>query len=104
MVAMHSRCVECNEVIGTPLCSLCLADEARAVVGQHDSDLAKKILGFKMEGSVSCLSCGEKMGLCPRCFCRDVYLYLRDNNKPVAEEFLSRFDFNLRKEFVTLQR
>lgn len=96
--APFNRCVECDEVITNPLCSECLAERMRLVISEHDPILAEQIHGLPIDGNTSCISCGKNMGLCAHCFSRDVYDYIHENNPSLAEEFLSRFDFDLRRE------
>ncbi len=69
------------------------------MVSEHDARLAQEIVSSPIDGGTVCLFCGESMGLCPHCFSKDVYLLLQQKNERIAQEFLNRFDFNLRKEF-----
>lgn len=91
----EARCMECDEIITNPLCGVCLAEEVRAFAGQNPIP----VFGYAGEGNVTCIRCHRSMGLCAHCFCRDIYDYLRDEKSPLATEFLSRFDFDLRKTF-----
>lgn len=70
------------------------------MIGECDPKLAKKITGFMVEGKTKCISCGRKIGLCAHCFSKDIYQYLQENNPSLAAEFLRRFDFELRKDFI----
>lgn len=99
MLAPYHRCVECDNVIDHPICSDCLSENIKAMVSEYDSVLAEEITSVPIYGSSICLFCGKNMGLCPHCFSRDVYLFLEKENIVVAQEFLKRFDFELRKEF-----
>lgn len=98
--APFNRCVECDDIITNPICSYCLASQMKVMVGECNRKLAKKIAGFTVEGNTTCLSCGRKMGLCAHCFSRDIHQYLQENDALLAVEFLRRFDFELRKDFV----
>ena len=98
--APFTRCVECNEVITNPICSECIAREIKEMVAEYDENLANKIDGFKIEGETCCISCGSLMALCAHCFSKDMYEFLNENNKVIAKEFLNRFDFELRREFM----
>ena len=69
------------------------------MISQDDQKLAKNIVGTKIPGGTNCLFCGEGMGLCAHCFSKDIYEYLQENNPKIAEIFLSRFDFDLRREY-----
>jgi len=93
-------CIECNEAITNPICSECLAVRMQVMVKEYDPKLAKEIKGFAFEGGTTCLFCKKQMGLCAHCFSKDVYHYLEEKNQEIAEEFLSRFDFDLRQELV----
>ena len=101
--APYNRCVQCDQVITTPLCTSCLAERMMVTVGEHDLKLAKTIKGFNIEGETICISCGQKMGLCAHCFSKDIYTYLSEKlpeKKSLAADFLSQFDYDLRKDFV----
>lgn len=94
--APFSRCVECDEIISNPLCSECLAERMRMVIQVPRPDLAPEITGFAIDGDVTCISCGQGMGLCAHCFSRSIYEYLQENDISLAREFANQFDFNLR--------
>lgn len=98
--APFNRCIECSEVITNPLCSECLAEEMQAMIAEYDPGMANAIVGFPVDGDTTCISCGNSMGLCAYCFSKDVYLFLEEENAVLGEEFLSRFDFGLRREFM----
>lgn len=98
MRAMGSACVECDEIITNPLCPQCLVQEMVVQIGEQDSCLAHTIYGFDISGDTTCISCHKPMGICVYCCSKDVYEYLREKNQLLAKEFLSRFDFELRKE------
>ncbi|MEW5896224.1 MAG: hypothetical protein AB1668_00900 [Nanoarchaeota archaeon] len=95
------RCIECDEIITNPLCTVCLAERMAMAVGEHNKKLAKAIRGFgPQEGTESgtrCISCGRGMNVCTHCFSKDTYEFLAEKNPAVAEEFLSQFDFDLRR-------
>lgn len=98
--APFHRCIQCNEVITNPLCASCLARSMAISVGEHNLKLAKMIEGFKVEGDTSCISCGEKMGLCAHCFSKGIYEFLLERKPDIAATFLGHFDFELRRELV----
>jgi hypothetical protein len=100
MIAPFNRCVQCEDVITNPLCTDCLAMQMVVMVGEYDQNLAKYIKGFVTDGDTICISCGSRMGLCAYCFSKDIYGFLKDKKSTIAQEFLSRFDFELRKELV----
>ncbi|MBU0470607.1 MAG: hypothetical protein KKA62_02110 [Nanoarchaeota archaeon] len=95
-----NRCVECDDIITNPLCSNCLAERMVATIRHHDVKLADAIKGFKVDGETKCILCGEGMGLCAHCFSMDIYRFLAERNTAAAEDFLSQFDFDLRKELI----
>ncbi len=96
--APFNRCVACNDVITNPLCPDCLAERMAVSVKERDKELARAIKGCKIDGRTRCIKCGQKMGLCAHCFSMDIYQFLAGKNPAAAEEFLSRFDFDLRRE------
>jgi len=90
------RCAECHDVISNPVCPDCLTKQMKVVLDELNPKLSKEITSCQIDGETRCLSCGEKMGLCAHCFSKDVYFQLLEKNEDIAEEFLSRFDFDLR--------
>ena len=93
---VYNRCVECNDTISNPVCPDCLAKQIKVVLEEIAPQLSNKVIRGDIEGETRCLSCGNKMGLCAHCYCMDVYQQLAEKDEEVAEEFLSRFDFDLR--------
>ena len=101
MKAPFNMCVECDEVITNPICSDCLAKTMQVMVAEYDQQLAKEIVGFSMEeGVTTCIHCGKSMSLCAHCFSLDIYEFLQEKRPDIAEEFVSRFDFDLRQELI----
>jgi len=100
METPFNRCVECNEVITQPICTECLGKRMKIIVGEIDVSLVEGIKGFAMGGGTKCIFCGKGMRICAHCFSKDIYEYLLERNPKVAEEFLMRFDFDLRRELV----
>jgi len=90
------NCVSCNEIITTPLCSVCLSERMREMVSEYDAELANEIHPAQVKGKTVCLACGQKMGLCPACFTLDVYELVEEKNPTVAKHFKKNFDFDLR--------
>ncbi len=99
-VAPLNLCAECDEIITNPICTECLADRMRLVVGENNPALAQQIQGFPLDGGINCLRCGKSMAICAHCFSKDIYEFLREENSPIAPEFASRFDFDIRRELV----
>ena len=98
--APFNRCAECDEIITNPICSDCLAQNMRVMVGQFDPTLAEDITGFDIEGDTQCIRCGRSMGLCAHCFSKDIYFFLEEKKSSLAEDFLANFDFDLRRELA----
>ena len=98
--APFNRCVEGFDIITNPVCPECLTQQMRQMVGEYDMKLASKINSINIEGDTLCISCGEKTGLCAHCFCKDIYFFLKENDKNLAAEFMARFDFDLRREIA----
>jgi hypothetical protein len=92
---MDTTCVECYEQITNPICSHCLTTEMKSMV--NDRKLASQIIPCDIEGDVTCIKCNRQMGLCAHCFSRDIYEFIKTQNKNLAKEFINRFDFDLRR-------
>ena len=98
--APYHRCLECVEVITNPVCPSCLSKEMKIMVAEHNEDLAKQIEAPCLPGGdTNCITCNNSMNLCAHCFSKDIYLFLKEKKKEIAEEFMRRFDFDLRQEF-----
>jgi hypothetical protein len=98
--APFNRCVECFDVITNPICSGCLTEQMKQMVGEYNQQLAENINFYPMGGDTICISCGKGTGLCAHCFSKDIYYYLLENDVSLAAEFMARFDFDLRREIV----
>ena len=96
----YNQCVECEQVITNPLCPSCLTTQMCVMFGEHDEKLSDVVSVCSIEGSTRCIKCNSGMGLCAHCFCRDVYEFLDEQKHPLAKEFLARFDFDLRRDFL----
>jgi hypothetical protein len=95
-----SSCVVCDHEITNPICPDCLAARMRTWLQEVEPSLVGEVDGFELAGEVNCISCGNAMGICAHCFSKDVYEQIKVRDETVAEEFLSRFDFDLRREIV----
>ena len=95
-----NSCVECDQIITNPICSHCLAERMRVMVGEYNDALMEGIEGSYIDGETSCILCGRKMGLCAHCFSSGVYEYIKEKDNVIASEFLSRFDFDLRNPLI----
>ena len=101
MKTTFNWCMECDEAITEPICPDCLAKRMRTVIREYDAKLAREIQGCVVEeGETICLFCGKRMNLCAHCFSREMYDFILERKPEAAEEFLSRFDFELRKAVV----
>ncbi|PIZ51794.1 hypothetical protein COY27_02365 [Candidatus Woesearchaeota archaeon CG_4_10_14_0_2_um_filter_33_13] len=99
MYAAQNRCIECDDIITNPICPQCLAKKMRLVVSEVNPEMAEKINGIDLDdGETTCILCKRNMSLCAHCFSKDIYEMLVANNYPATKEFLSRFDFFLRRE------
>ena len=94
------RCIDCQEIISNPVCSTCLSQQMKVMISEINPKLADEIVSCDVEGETRCLSCGNKMGLCAHCYSKDVYEQLLEKDQAVADEFLSRFDFELRTSLL----
>ncbi len=97
---VFSQCIDCNDIITNPVCPECLATQMKVMVAEYDEKLAGDIVVCDVEGETRCMHCSKLMGLCAHCFSRDVYEQLAEKNESLADEFMARFDFNLRESFV----
>jgi hypothetical protein len=90
------RCIDCEEIISNPICSECLGMQMKQMLGEIDSTLPDKIVTSNLSGDTKCISCGSEMSLCAHCFSKDVYEQIKDFNPKAAQEFIARFDYDLR--------
>lgn len=72
----------------------------KIVVREFDLGLADQIAGAVIDGETACISCGKKMGLCAHCFSKEIYEFIEESSPRLAKEFISRFDFDLRRKLV----
>ena len=100
MITTSNSCVECNQIITNPICAECLADRMRIMIHEYNPKLAREIVGCNISGDTHCLFCGKGMALCAYCFSRGIYDFLEEKNPELAQEFASRFDFELRQELI----
>jgi hypothetical protein len=97
---VFSQCIDCDDIITNPVCSECLATQMKVMISEYDENLAQDIVVCDVEGATLCMHCTKPMGLCAHCFSRDVYEQISQKNGDLADEFMARFDFNLRESFV----
>jgi hypothetical protein len=100
MLKPFHSCVQCDEAITNPICTDCLADRMRIMIGEHSKKLAEEVVSVPIDGDTICITCGSRMGLCAHCFSKDVHEDLNEINPILAREFLGRFDFEIRKKLV----
>ena len=94
------RCMECDETINNPICSECLAQRMRMVIGEENRRLAQAIRGIATYGATACLFCGKEVGVCAHCFSQDVLEYLEEKNMQLANLFKSQFNFEIRTKTI----
>ncbi|MBI2112644.1 hypothetical protein HYT52_03870 [Candidatus Woesearchaeota archaeon] len=100
-LATANTCIECDDIITEPICPECLAHRMQEFVHYFDQKLAEEIESLVVEdGETSCIFCGKKMNLCAHCFSKEIYQFLQEKNPQAAEEFLGRFDFDLRRNMI----
>mgnify|MGYP001566588556 FL=1 len=92
--------MECDEIITNPICTDCLASSIRTSIAQTHPRLANKIRSTSVAGETICILCKQPMALCAHCFSKDIYQYLEEKHPQLAKEFLTHFDFDLRRELV----
>ena len=100
MENIANDCVVCDEAITNPICPDCLAKKMRNWLVEFGPQLASEVDGFSIEGETdtTCLFCGQGMSICAHCYSMDVYEQLAVKNAKLAQEFVSRFDFGLRRD------
>ncbi len=99
-ITAEARCIQCDEPITNPICPDCLAKQMRAWLSEIAPSLSKEISGFGMDGEIACIFCGNSMSICAHCFSKDIYEQLKEKDAKIAREFMSRFDFDLRRELL----
>jgi hypothetical protein len=72
----------------------------RASIAHIHPRLANKIQSTPVAGETKCILCQSFMALCAHCFSKDIYQYLEEKHPKLAQEFLTNFDFDLRRELV----
>lgn len=98
-----SQCVVCEEVITNPVCSECLTTEIRQWLVDKKPSLVPlfedkiDIFDSYTHKSSACVICMGDMNVCPHCLCMEVYLWLQEDYRQYAEEFLDLFNFELRE-------
>ena len=94
------ECTVCADIITNPICPECLTFRVFSWLNEINPQLAKEIknLNIKVEEGTPCIFCGQKMNICAHCFCYDIYEFLAEHSQKLAQEFASRFDFEIRKE------
>ncbi|MBT3297803.1 hypothetical protein HN385_02675 [archaeon] len=98
---IYCRCADCDDIISNPICPECLMQQMQIFLNESNPQLAKEVISnVEIEGDIKCLSCGKGMGLCAHCFSKSVYEILNDKDQNLAEEFLSRFDFDIRESMI----
>ena len=95
-----ASCMECDEIITEPICPECLTQCMRAFVEEHQPELAQQMQSpASSGGEMQCLFCSQPMSICAHCISSDMYTFLAEKDESLAEEFMSRFDFDLRRTF-----
>ena len=93
---LDAKCIICREGITNPICPECLAKE----IGYWRPELKTSLVTPMSAGSVRCMFCGKGMSICAHCYSRDVYDLIKEEFPWMAEEFIERFDFGLKKELL----
>ena len=96
----YSLCAECDNIITQPICAECLAQRMQVMISEYNPRLAKKINGYQLNGETSCIFCHQPMAICAHCFSKDIYEYINTKSKKIAKQFISHFDFELRRDLL----
>ncbi len=68
----------------------------KAMVAESRPDLAEEIDPMNFAGESTCIQCSKDFSLCAHCFSKDIYFQLKEKDEAIAQEFMRRFDFELR--------
>jgi hypothetical protein len=96
---MERACVICDYTITNPICTDCLENEVLCWVADHNERMAKNLINFSkifphnLEQDSKCITCGNKMNVCPHCFCKEVGETF--NNELLKNTFVETFNFDL---------
>ena len=94
---LDAKCIVCREGITNPICPGCLAKEIGYWRPELKTSLATPAASAE---SVRCMFCGKGMSICAHCYSRDIYDLIKEEFPWLAEEFIERFDFGLKKELL----
>ncbi|MFT4297821.1 MAG: hypothetical protein ACMXX5_01380 [Candidatus Woesearchaeota archaeon] len=98
----EQKCVICEEAITNPICPSCLERQVVHWVGELKPSLipmlreiGESVTAFT-HANTGCIVCGDDMNVCPHCYCKELYDWLKENEHfKLAEEFLKHFNFEL---------
>ncbi len=99
---LSASCIECDEVMTEPMCPNCLQQRMQMMVSEYDGEIAELLQPSALEATegIICLFCRKTMNRCAHCVSKDIYLFLEEKNPELADEFMGRFDFDLRRTFA----
>ena len=107
-----NRCLLCREAITNPVCYSCIEKGILIWLDETDNALVQelknisKILSSRlsMQRETKCILCSRKMNICAHCYTRDVFEWLKNVKPELVEEFLDRFNFELKTPYGYLVR
>ena len=94
------ECIGCHEAITNPICQDCLTRDIKSWLNKKHPAIVTLFNKFvsnsiRIKEGITCVSCGNKMTLCPYCFTEDVYYWVREVAPDLIESYLVHFNFDL---------
>ncbi|MFH1649420.1 MAG: hypothetical protein ABIA93_02640 [Candidatus Woesearchaeota archaeon] len=92
-------CNVCEEVITTPLCTVCLQEAVHEWLQWEAPGLLPTFLDVSSEmqstnGNTKCIKCHDPMGVCPYCYTQRLHDWL-GTRPELQAQFLTFFNFDL---------
>ena len=96
------KCVACKDVITNPICPECLEEGIGSwlagVKPKISHQLRSKTFEVDTVGDVKCIKCKRSRGLCPYCYTKHIFSWLRTEHSELALTFLEIFNFDLERK------
>ena len=95
------ECVLCMEAVTNPVCASCLEAQMSIWLKETRSELVSELrektneISFGLNIVDACILCNKDMNVCTYCYTEYIFNWLVDNNKDLAEKFMTYFNFDL---------